>query len=345
MINILIADDDVDVRTGLAEVLRQNVLNINIVAVCKNGKEILDIVKNHQIDLIISDVKMPEMSGLQMSREVHALHPDIQIILISAYAEFGYAQEAMQYGVRHYILKPMTYDKIDEICSIINKISEEKENHNSFRDMVHELSFRNMIKKAFESKSREDILAVFEIVDNKRVPSSDFYLYIISILKELLAEKDAEHILYGEELSAVEFKNDENEYREFVLGCYEKLQDFMKTKEVGEMSLFERIKNYVDTNFTSVSCSTCDIAENFNISEVYLCRIFKQNKQRTLMDYIVDKRIELAKTLLEDDLLLTRDVALKVGYENEKYFYSVFKKRVGISPSQYKQSIKEGEKT
>ncbi len=85
MINILIADDDADVRTGLAEILRQNVLNINIVAVCKNGKEILDIVKNHQIDLIISDVKMPEMSGLQMSREVHALHPDIQIILISAY--------------------------------------------------------------------------------------------------------------------------------------------------------------------------------------------------------------------------------------------------------------------
>lgn len=133
MINVLIADDDVHARNGLQSLLESSVQNANVVATCRNGAEVLNQVRAHQVDLIISDIKMPEMNGVEMSRQIHLQYPHIKIMPVSAYEEFEYAQKAMEYGVSSYILKPMTHTKVQQIIAFINQADAEKESNNSFK--------------------------------------------------------------------------------------------------------------------------------------------------------------------------------------------------------------------
>lgn len=341
MINIVIADDEFNARNGLAASLKRNLPDINVVALCKNGLEVLEVLKNNKIDLIISDVKMPELNGIQMSKIVSELYPDVKIVLISAYAEFEYAQEAMLYGVRNYILKPMTYKKMQQIQDFIKSIGDNVEHKNSFKNLVHDSSFRSLVKNAMGSKEREEIQAVLDITDDKKIQPDDFYMYIISIIREFLQEKNLTHLLNNTELSLVEKKNLSQTYKEFILKIYDGFQlNYYKTEirvDENEGKTAEYIKSYIEKNFASPSLSTSEIARLIKMSESHLCRSFKNSEKITLIEYITNRRMEEAKKLLKDPSLIIKDIALRCGYENFRYFYSLFKKQVGISPTQYRQ--------
>ncbi len=286
---------------------------------------------------------MPEMNGVQMSKEVHKLYPGIRIILISAYADFQYAQEAIQYGVCSYILKPMNFEKIKQICDFIENLSLVQTQHNSFRSMVHDVSFRAMAKKAFENRNRSELESFLELSENRRVSALDFYSYLISILLEVAQDKSAQHLFSEHDISAVLRQENPEACRQFIIQGYERLQLYMNGGMNDTHSLIERIRHYINLNYTTSSISTCEIASALQISEVHLCRVFKQYEQNSIMKYIQDKRIEAARKLLADDSLLMHDIARRVGYENEKYFYNVFKKCVGVSPGVYRDRLRRGE--
>ncbi|MGN1058821.1 MAG: helix-turn-helix transcriptional regulator, partial [Clostridia bacterium] len=129
------------------------------------------------------------------------------------------------------------------------------------------------------------------------------------------------------------------------ISSYESYKLYIAGAENSDDNLLNWVKKYINRNFSSVSISTGEIAGLAHISEAHLCRMFKQHEGITLTEYLINRRIAEAKQLLLNDNLLMKDVALRSGYVNEKYFYSVFKKQVGVSPSQYKQQLKmEGEK-
>lgn len=343
MINVLIADDDFHARNGLQSLLESSVQNANVVATCRNGAEVLNQVQAHQVDLIISDIKMPEMNGVEMSRQIHLQYPYIKIMLVSAYAEFEYAQKAMEYGVSSYILKPMTHTKVQQIIAFINQVDAEKESNNSFKNLVHDASFRALVKKAFKGQNIEDIKKILEVSNEKRVLPWDFYLYIISIFKEFLSETNAETCLDAEVLSRLELQHDPAVLKEFILSTYEIYKLYINGADNNDEGLISWVRQYVNRNFSSVSISTGEIAGLANISEAHLCRVFKRHEGITLTEYIVQRRMNEAKELLLNDALLMKEVAQRSGYENEKYFYTVFKRYVGVSPSRYKQMQKESE--
>lgn len=341
MINVVIADDEFNTRNGLAASLKRSLPEINVVALCKNGLEVLEVLKKEQIDLVISDVKMPELNGIQLSKMIYELYPNVKIILVSAYAEFEYAQEAMLYGVRNYILKPMSYEKLRQIQNYIKELSGETENKDSFKSLVHDTSFRGLVKNALSSKDKKEIQAVLEIADDKKIRPNDFYMYIISIIDEFLQEKNLMHLLHKRELQLIENENNPQSYKSFILKIYDGLQLNLSKKEMkfneNEGETVKHIKSYVEKNLSSVTLSTSEIARLLKMSESHLCRTFKYSEKITLIEYITNRRIEKAKEYLKQPGLSAKDVGLKCGYENIRYFYSVFKKQVGVSPTQYRQ--------
>jgi DNA-binding NtrC family response regulator len=113
---VLIVDDEENARFGLSKLLSQEGYQVDSVA---NGYEALDFLRQQRVELVISDIKMPEMNGLVFLREINRHYPSIHVIMITAYGGVESYLEAMNLGAFEYIHKPV---KLDELRSVMQKI-------------------------------------------------------------------------------------------------------------------------------------------------------------------------------------------------------------------------------
>lgn len=107
MIKVLVVDDEKIIRDGLCKTIPWQEMGYELVGDAANGKEVLATVKDSLPDLIITDIRMPWMSGLDMIEKLRELYPAMQFIVLSGYEEFAYAQKAITLGVVEYMLKPI----------------------------------------------------------------------------------------------------------------------------------------------------------------------------------------------------------------------------------------------
>ena len=120
MMNILIADDEKIEREGIRYLLALEKGERRIFEAA-NGKQAMQILRTENIDMILTDIKMPVMDGLELARRAKELFPEIRIVIFSGYNDFTFAQEAIRYGVTDYILKPVDPDNFHEIIEKAEK--------------------------------------------------------------------------------------------------------------------------------------------------------------------------------------------------------------------------------
>lgn len=116
---ILVVEDEIRIRKGICDLLAKFFPHHEVVGNAENGKEGYKLFIRTHPDLIITDVKMPEMDGLEMLAELNRENYRFKAIVVSAYAEFTYAQQAIRYGVSVYLIKPLI---ISEFMQAINSI-------------------------------------------------------------------------------------------------------------------------------------------------------------------------------------------------------------------------------
>lgn len=128
MLKVLIVDDEPFILQGIKVLIDWNKEGYEEPYTAGNGVEALEILKNTPVDLIISDVKMPEMNGIELLKAIRsAIKIDAYFVILSGYAEFSYAQEALRYDCTDYILKPV--DK-DELIGILRNVAHMKASSN-----------------------------------------------------------------------------------------------------------------------------------------------------------------------------------------------------------------------
>lgn len=121
MFKVLLVDDEVFVRKGLLELIPWEQLNYTITGEAENGREALQLMERLQPDLVITDIRMPIVDGLELIRNVKERNEcNPAFVIISGYDDFKYAQQAMRYGVHDYILKPIDEE---EMVSTLRKLS------------------------------------------------------------------------------------------------------------------------------------------------------------------------------------------------------------------------------
>jgi DNA-binding NtrC family response regulator len=113
---ILLVDDEENARIALSRLLSREGYSVNTVS---NGFEALNHLREHDVNLIITDINMPEMDGISFLREAHKCFPDINVIMITAYGGVESYIEAINLGAFEYINKPV---RIEELKSIIDRI-------------------------------------------------------------------------------------------------------------------------------------------------------------------------------------------------------------------------------
>lgn len=119
MYKVLIADDEKKICKLIKCLVDWEEKGMEVISVVHSGLEALEIVKAKRPDIVITDIRMPELDGLDLIRELKEAHPDISFVIISGYRQFEYARKALQYGAEDYLLKPIKEKELNQVLDRI----------------------------------------------------------------------------------------------------------------------------------------------------------------------------------------------------------------------------------
>lgn len=118
MYSALLVDDEKNILESIRNAVPWENLGVSLVLSASNAIEALGLLESHHVDLLISDIRMPGMDGLELLRHVRSTYPHIRCVLLSAYGEFEYARTALELGIENYLLKPLS---VDELVATVQK--------------------------------------------------------------------------------------------------------------------------------------------------------------------------------------------------------------------------------
>lgn len=262
MIRLLIADDEKLEREALAELVQRRFERDVVLEVAENGRKAADTAVLWGADLILMDIEMPGMSGLDAARAVLAQRPSCRVIFVTAYSLFQYAHEAVHLGACDYLLKPVDPDEL-------------------------EASVRRAMRQ----------------IETERK------------LEELAAARPQPEQTETEEEAEDAPEEGENSQTALVMA---------------------HVRRYLEDNYM-FDLSLDSVGEILHISPAYLSAQFKKYQKMNFLDCLTELRINAAKELLADPFRSSAEVASMVGYEDASYFARAFKKRTGMTPTQYRR--------
>lgn len=175
---VLIVDDEPIIRNGLANFIDWSKLGLHLAGSCANGQEALELMNRGPIDILITDIKMPVMDGLQLTRKALELNPRLKVVLISSYNEFEYVREGMKHGAVDYLLKPSL--EAEELTAVLGRC----------KDMLEQDRRRTEQKRQLERQ--------FSVLERKRL-EQEIIRELVSggsdaAFQDMLGEKDASYL-------------------------------------------------------------------------------------------------------------------------------------------------------
>lgn len=256
--NLMIIDDDKQIREGISRGIKWEAIGIDQVAAFQDGIDAVKAFPEFMPDIVLCDVCMPEMNGIEFLREVKWLNPDIRVILISGYSDFEYVQQAIKLGAIDYELKPLNArslirrvtDLRDEILkernsSILQLKYRQEYKRNTFQKILKgEIEDYNITKEFFENhyglENLNEFLMMLMIQDYGEALSDEDGL--LSAVESELNEK------YGGDGVIIKM---ENKYLVLVKVVNSAL--YIQERSVGLARLFQRlVKAYPKQKITAV---------------------------------------------------------------------------------------------
>ena len=252
MIRVLIADDERLEREALADLVVRRFEHEAVIQTAENGRRAADTAILWEADLILMDIEMPGINGLDAARAVLEQRPECKVIFVTAYSLFQYAHEAMHLGACDYLLKPVDPDEA-------------------------EAAIRRAIRQIEEGRKLAELAPV--------------------------APEPAADTAEAEDRNAL---------------------------------VMAHVRRYMEDSYM-FDLSLDSVSEILHISPAYLSAQFKKYQKMNFLDCLTELRINAAKQLLTDPLRSAAEVASMVGYEDASYFARAFKKRTGMTPTQYRR--------
>lgn len=149
MYKLVIVDDETQTRDALSSYFPWAQLDFEIIGKFDNGKNAIDFLAHTHSDVVLTDVVMPIMSGIELSKELYQMKHPGKIIFLSGFSDFEYARKGMLYGVRNYILKPTKYEEIVSVFKAIKlELEQESLNGLPMSDIQNDIGYRQRIINA-----------------------------------------------------------------------------------------------------------------------------------------------------------------------------------------------------
>lgn len=174
MYQVQIVDDEPIVLMGLENLIPWNSLGFSVVSCAQNGQEAYEQYRNHKIDLVITDIEMPIMNGLDYIKQLRANSESTEIVILTAYEEFEYAKVAIQNSVTNYILKPIDEE---QIIGTLTKVKDNLEKKKAVRQFL-ETSNQLSVKDNLGNKEEKDTV-LYEDMLSKNIVVRQAYQYVV----------------------------------------------------------------------------------------------------------------------------------------------------------------------
>lgn len=173
MYKVMLVDDEKLITKGLLNILEWDKLGVEVVEIAENGQDAFDKFNSNPVDIVITDINMPKVSGLELIKKIKEVNSKVKFIILSGYDEFSYARTAIQYGVENYILKPINEEELEEaIINITNNIKEHKKEERVI------LEKNNILNELINGKIKKEDIKEFISID---LNAQSYSVAIISI--------------------------------------------------------------------------------------------------------------------------------------------------------------------
>ncbi len=369
MINVLVVDDDKLVRKGLISHMPWHVFNMQVVGEAKNGEKALEFLESNEVDLLLTDLAMPVMSGIELIRIVRSKLMDVHIVVLTLHQDFEYIQEALRLGAIDYIAKvQLEQENFEDVLRRIHdRIAQEKSlrlpgNHaqsfyteqkgnmdnkqltNSRYDLnqeIHpELEERlNTLTGSwltFNWIHQDELFDLqLEQLKEMKLSSSKLILFVHSVIMELnriFGSMTSYQVNMPETFAT--WKETEEWLRAVRANMLKATASSFSREVIGSIMMAVRIIQ----EEISEQLFAIDVAKRVNMSRSYFNHCFKEIVGRSFHEYVRNVRIESAKDYLLKTNKSIQWIAERSGYMDEKYFSRVFREQTGMTPSEYRKS-------
>ena len=135
MIKVFLVEDEVIIREAIHKIVPWNEYGFELIGEAKDGEMALPLIRKLKPDVMITDIRMPFMDGLTLSRLVKKEFPNIKIVIVSGYGDFEYARQAISIGVEQYLLKPFSKSDFLELLDELRKKFEKEQEQKKYYQM------------------------------------------------------------------------------------------------------------------------------------------------------------------------------------------------------------------
>lgn len=200
MLKVFLVEDEFIVRNGIKNSINWEKEGFSFVGEASDGELAYPLIKELHPDILITDIRMPFMDGIELSEQVHELYPEIRIIILSGYGEFTYAQKAIKIGVEEYLLKPISsaqlLESVKKVAGVIVKEREEQQLLKQYADGAKENRQRDWSK--FMMKLMTQDVSVMQVLQQQKEFSVDLNAGAYGVMLFKLRKKGDE-IGYSEQ--------------------------------------------------------------------------------------------------------------------------------------------------
>lgn len=364
MIKVFLVEDEAIIRRGIRDNIDWEGNGFEFVGEAGDGEYAYPLILKTEPDLLITDVKMPFMDGLELSRLVKKALPQTKIVILSGYNEFDYAKEAIKIGISDYLLKPITSASlIEAMRKVADAITEEREksrlleryfvSYEKYTEFLDRTDYSGVDRKLIEDflklGSTDEcgtfLDEYFSAVGENNYQSlllrqymvMDIFFCVMEFLKGIKADtedippelKDIKRIP-----GIISRVDSARSYLEELFQMALAMRDNVSNDRYG--SLIAAAKKFMGENFNRNDFSLNMISAHIGVSPSYFSSIFKQETGQSFVEYLTRLRIDKACELLKCTNLRASEIGEQVGYHDPHYFSSTFKKNMGQSPKDYK---------
>lgn len=333
MQRILIVDDEPMIRKGFIKLVKQYDDALDVCS-ANNGYDAMQKMQHFSPDIVLTDIRMPKMDGLALSKAIHETKTNTSVVIISGYDDFQYAKQCISYGVKEYLLKPVTeaelYPVLDKLLSL--------QKHTAVSLSLYE----EWLKEAEEAIWTLDDCRLAELLDRWRSTYAKAGVQVsqcqqvvadgLDILQRRLQARGFTSVLPHSVISALNIREAADYFQNAI---HDIANQILHYRSGNQKKLFDEAIRFIDLHIKEdVTLET--IAEKVGLTPAYFSHYFKKIANESFVQYRMRKRIELARALLEMPQYKVVDVGLEVGFPNYTYFHKIFKRMTGYSPTEYR---------
>ncbi|MCL2181569.1 MAG: response regulator [Treponema sp.] len=344
MYKVFLAEDEIIVREGIRNNINWEQTQYLLAGEAPDGEVALSMIHEIKPDILITDIRMPFLDGLSLSKIVKKSMPRVKIIILSGHDEFEYAKEAISIGVEEYLLKPVSSNEmLKALDKIAGRIDEENKKLLNIENFIEGDMFITKLRYANKKDIDTMITEYTRPLENKFDEMTAYFIFgeIIMAASRIAEELGADiKKIAPFSLEKNEIKNlisARNVFNESVRNLLEAVIEFRDSNTGGRFrSVIVKAREYINRNYSSGDITLYSTASYVGISPNHLSTVFTRETGENFIEYLTKVRLEKAKQLLHNTAMKSAEIAFETGFNDPHYFSHIFKKNTGFTPKEYR---------